>query len=361
MSTSVDEADGRDVAPVRPGEELDWASLERYLRGNVPGLEGRFSVLQFPHGAANLTYRVSIGEQRLVIRRPPMGQLAAGGHDMGREFRALSRLWQAYDRAPRPFAYSDDVSIIGAEFMVIEYREGVVIHDPSDVPISFRQWPDHGHRVGMAVVDALIDLHTVDIHATGLATLGKPVGYLERQLRGWTARWDAVADAVRPHPSMQALGDRLRGTVPVSGAPSVLHNDFKLNNCQFGAGPNRVTSVFDWDMATVGDPLVDLGTLFNYWPDPTGHDTGRVAFAGLEGLGLPSREELRDRYARETGFDVQALPWYEAFGAWKTAVIMQQLFARHVRGETTDPRMATIANRLDGVSDRALELLEEWR
>lgn len=361
MSIGVDEGDSREVAPVRPGEELDWVALESFLRKAVPGLDGAFSVLQFPHGAANLTYRVSIGDRRLVVRRPPMGQLATGGHDMSREFRALSGLWEVYDRAPRPFAHSHDASVIGAEFMVVEYRPGLVIHDSSDVPPSFAARPDHGHRMGMAVVDALIDLHKVDIEATGLVNLGKPEGYLDRQLRGWAARWDAVADAGAPHPAMHALGDRLRETVPVSGRPSVIHNDFKLNNCQFGRSPNRVVSVFDWDMATVGDPLVDLGTLFNYWPDPSGHDTGRVAFAGLEDLGLPSREELRDRYATNTGFDVEAMPWYEAFGAWKTGVIMQQLYARHVRGETTDGRMATIADRLDGVSERALELLQEWR
>lgn len=352
-----------EVAAVRAGEDLDWQALETYLRHELPELEGPFSVVQFPHGSANLTYRVSFGERQLVVRRPPLGQLAVGAHDMGREFRALAGLWASYDRAPRPLAHSDDVSIVGAEFLVVEYRSGVVIHDLASVPPAFTAYADHGHRIGLALVDALVDLHRVDIASTGLAALGRPDGFVERQLRGWRTRWEAVADAGPGHPVMDALADRLVRHTPPSPAPTVLHNDFKLNNCQFDpSDPDRVVSVFDWDMATVGDPLVDLGTMLNYWPDPAGNDDAqRVAFPGLESLGLPTREEIVARYAAGTGTDVGAAPWYEAYGAWKTCVIMQQLFARWERGETTDERMGTRADRLDRVAERALGLLEGWR
>lgn len=350
-----------EVAPVRPGEELNWLALEHYLREQVPDLHGPFSVLQFPNGSANLTYRAQFGDRQVVVRRPPLGQLAVGSHDMGREYRALAGLWSVYDRAPRPLAYTDDSTVIGAEFIVVEYRRGNVISGSDTVPGAMRSLPDHGHRIGMALVDALIDLHLVDIHASGLVALGKPDGFLARQLRGWRMRWDAVRDVGPDHPLMEALADRLVEHMPESAPPTVLHNDFKLDNCQFSdSDPDRVVSVFDWDMATVGDPLVDLGTFLNYMPDPAGRERERVAIPGLESLGLPTRQELMERYAAGTGNDLNAMPWYEAYGIWKTGVIMQQLFARYARGETTDARMGERADRLDGVCARAHELLDEW-
>jgi aminoglycoside phosphotransferase (APT) family kinase protein len=352
-----------EVAPVRKGEDLNWPTLEEYLRAAIPYLDGDFAVLQFPNGSANLTYRVAFGDKHLVVRRPPMGHLAVGSHDMKREYRALSGLWAAYDRAPRPLAYSDDASVVGAEFLVIEYRPGVVIWGPDAISDAIRSQPRHGWRLGMAMADALVDMHLVDIYETGLIGLGRPEGFLARQLRGWRGRWDAVADAGPGHPLMEKLAGRLAERVPASPPPTVLHNDFKLDNCQFSpTDPDRVISVFDWDMATVGDPLVDLGTLLNYLPDPDGDPSSeRVAIPGLEAIGLPSRQEIVDRYSARTGTPVDAIHWYEAYGSWKTAVIMQQLYARYARGETSDERMGTRADRLDGVAARALELLDQWR
>jgi aminoglycoside phosphotransferase (APT) family kinase protein len=352
-----------EVAPVRPGEDLNWPALENYLRSVLPGLAGEFTVLQFPNGSANLTYRVAFGDQPVVVRRPPLGRLAVGSHDMSREYRALSGLWAVYDRAPRPLAYSADTQILGTEFLVIEYRSGVVIWGPETIPDEMKNQPNHGWRLGMALAHALADLHLVDIYQTGLIHLGKPAGFLDRQLRGWRARWDAVAEAGPPHPLMEALADRLFERVPSSPPPAVLHNDFKLNNCQFSpTNPDRVISVFDWDMATVGDPLVDLGTLLNYLPDPDGDaSSDRVAIGGQETMGLPSRQEIIDTYSARTGTAVDAIGWYEAYGTWKTAVIMQQLYARYVRGESSDERLHTSADRLDGVAARALDLLDRWR
>jgi aminoglycoside phosphotransferase (APT) family kinase protein len=360
--TTADLPGHTEVAPVRPDESLNWANLESYLRSTLPELTGEFTVLQFPNGSANLTYRVAFGDQMLVVRRPPMGRLAVGSHDMNREYRALSGLWAAYDRAPRPLAYSADAEILGAEFLVIEYRPGVVIWGPETIPDEMRALPNHGWRLGMALASALADLHLVDIRQTGLIHLGKPAGFLDRQLRGWRARWDAVAEAGPPHPLMEALADRLFERVPASPPPAVLHNDFKLNNCQFApANPDRVISVFDWDMATVGDPLVDLGTLLNYLPDPDGDaSSDRVAIGGQETMGLPSRQEIIDTYCARTGTAVDAIGWYEAYGTWKTAVIMQQLYARYVRGESSDERLRTSADRMDGVAARALDLVEGW-
>lgn len=353
-------SDWPETAAVREGEDLDWPALEAYLRGQLPELEGPFSVLQFPNGSANLTYRVSIGDTVLVVRRPPFGVIAPGAHDMRREYRTLSRLHLAYDRAPRAFLYCEDASVIGAHFLVVEYRSGVVVWDA--VPSSMAHLPDAGRRLGFAVVDALADLHRVDPHAAGLGDLGRPEGFLSRQLVGWRKRWDLVAPE-QGNRLAERLSDRLVQRMPVSGAPAVLHNDFKIDNCQFSHGdPDRVASVFDWDMATLGDPLVDLGTLLNYWPDPG--DQAALAVPGLENLGLPTRREVVNRYRERVLTDSTSqgadwdVDWYEAYGCWKTIVILQQLYARYLRGETTDERMGTRGELVTGLLERAHALLD---
>ena len=347
-----------ELAPVRAGEELDWPALERYLRAEIDGLpSGAMEVLQFPNGSANLTYFVRFDDRRFVVRRPPFGQLAPGAHDMRREHRTLSRLWQGYDPAPRAFAFCDDHSVIGSDFLVIDYRPGVVIWDV--IPPEMAHHADVGRRAGLAVVDALADLHRVDSAAVDLADLGRPDGFLGRQVSGWKARWDLAALPDSP-PEMQAVGDRLATSMPSSRYASILHNDYKLDNCQFDPDdPDRVKSVFDWDQATLGDPFVDVGITLNYWPDaadPPGLES--LTNPGMGGLGLPARAEVIERYAARTGFDVEGIRWYEAFAAWKTAVILQQLYARWVRGESTDPRMAERGPMVAGQVRRAAAILE---
>jgi aminoglycoside phosphotransferase (APT) family kinase protein len=344
------------VAPVRAGEELDWMALEAYLRAEVGGLSGPFSVLQFPNGSANLTYLVTIGASRLVVRRPPFGQLAVGAHDMHREYRVLSRLSQAYPRAPRALAYCADPAVLGAHFLVSEYRPGVVIWGRLPAPMA--GLPAAGRRVGFAVVDALADQHEVRPDDCGLADLGRPDGYLTRQLAGWRKRWQAVAPAGGPGP-VERVAELLADTQPASGPAAIVHNDFKIDNCQFQpADPGRVVSVFDWDMATLGDPLVDLGTLLNYWPDPGDPPGSRARIvAGLDSLGLPTRREVVARYAQRRGLALTDVRWYEAYGCWKTLIILQQLYVRWQRGETSDQRMADRGEQVVALADRALRLL----
>lgn len=345
-----------ELAPVRAGEELDWSALERYLQDRIEGLEGAMEVLQFPNGSANLTYLVAFGARQLVVRRPPFGTLAPGAHDMAREFRTLSRLWRGYSPAPRAFLLSDDHAVIGSDFVVIEYRSGEVIWDV--MPTSMASFSDAGRRVGFAVIDALADLHLVDPAVVDLADLGRSDGFVERQVTGWSRRWELAA-LPDSDPQMADVGARLAASIPASRYVSILHNDFKLDNCQFEPGdPNRVKSVFDWDMATLGDPLVDLGITLNYWPDPVGSERSTGINPGMERLGLPSRAEVIARYADRTGFDVTDASWYAAFAAWKTAVILQQLYARWVRGESTDPRMAERGPMVADQLSRALAALD---
>lgn len=345
-----------DAVAVRDGEQQDWLALQEYLRAALPGLGGEFVVRQFPHGAANLTYLVECGPTRLVVRRPPLGNLAPGAHDMRREYRVLSRLHRSYDRAPRAVLFCDDSAVLGAPFLVEEFRAGVVVR--AEVPSSFRSAANVGARVGAAVIDALSDLHLVDPAACSLEDLGRPDGFVARQHAGWIRRWELVADSAEASP-VATLGTALGHAVPAPQRVSVLHLDFKIDNCQFGAGdPGRVTSVFDWDMATLGDPLIDLGTLLNYWPE-AGDDVGSQATqaGGLEHEGLPTRAEVVERYATRSGLDCGQIAWYEAFGCWKTAIALRQLEARYLRGQTTDLRMRGAGRAAAPLARRGLQLL----
>ncbi len=352
---------------MRAGEALDWDALEAWLRPRLaevlPGVDGPFEILQFPHGSANLTYLLRIGDHELVLRRPPFGEVAPGAHDMKREWKVLSRLWRRYDRAPRAFLFCDDAGVIGADFFVMERRRGEVVRDA--LPASMRSHPDVGRRIACALVDAMAELHAVDPDACGLGDLGKPAGFVERQLGGWARRWElAKPDADSPrHDAVSSMDDlhrRLARSVPPMNRVSIVHNDLKLDNCQFDpANPDRVMSIFDWDMATIGDPLIDLGTLLNYWPDPDdAEDAQRGTRPGLALIGLPPRAEIAERYAARTGADLTAVRWWEAFALWKTVVVVQQLHRRWVRGESTDPRMATIADRMPSLIAAARLVLD---
>ena len=349
-----------EVAPVRPGEDLDWPKLAAYLTARLPGLDGELEVLQFPNGSANLTYLLRFGGQPLVLRRPPFGRLAPGAHDMAREYRVLSRLWSAFPPAPRASLLCEDHSVIGASFFIMEFRSGVVIWNA--IPEPMRHHADVARRVGFAVVQALADLHLVDYVSCGLADLGRPDGFVARQVRGWRSRWEAVAQGARAdaQPLMREVADILERTLPRPQRSAILHNDLKLDNSQFDpADPDRVHSVFDWDMATLGDPLVDVGILLNYWPDPsdTPGDLGMYP-DGQDSVGLPTHEEMLAAYASATGLDLTGVGWYQAFACWKTAIVLQQLHDRYLRGETSDERMASRGDRVAEFAARARRLLQ---
>jgi len=355
-----------DIAPelsaVRPGEDLDWPRLEAWLRPRLaealPGARGPLGVLQFPNGSANLTYLLRLGDHELVLRRPPMGELAPGAHDMKREFKVLSRLWNQFDRAPRAYVFCDDHAVLGADFFVMERRRGEVVR--TAIPESMRHHAGVGRRLGLALVDAMADLHALDPVACGLADLGRPEGFVDRQLSGWAKRWELSRFDDSPR-EVEAIHARLADHAPRAARASIVHNDLKLDNCQFDpADPDRVASIFDWDMTTLGDPLIDLGTLLNYWPDP-GDPPHALRFnnAAVADLGLPPRAALIARYAERTGADLASVRWWEAFALWKTVVVVQQLHRRWVRGESKDPRMATVADRIPSLIAAATIVLEE--
>jgi aminoglycoside phosphotransferase (APT) family kinase protein len=324
-----------DAAEVRADERFDEARLAKYLVAELPDLAGPLVVEQFRGGHANLTYLLRLGSTELVLRRPPLGPVAPKAHDMAREFRALRALAPLYAPAPRPLLLCEDPSVIGAVFFLMERRRGIVIR---------HEWPAElgddralRRRIGEAVVDALADLHRVDVARPEIAALGKPAGFVRRQVEGWYERWQRAR--TRDLPVMDELCAWLAERMPESQVVSVVHNDWKLDNTMLSAeDPGRVAAVFDWDMTTLGDPLIDLGTFLSYWSEagdavPRGTGTNVSAMPGF-----PTRAELAARYRERTGTDVSLLAWYETFGLFKTAVVLEQIYVRFVRGQTQDER-----------------------
>src|SRR5438067_110584 len=340
----------------RPDERLDTARLEPYLRERLEGAGGPLSVRQFGGGKANLTYLIQFGDREFVLRRPPLGPIPPGAHDMRREHRVLSVLHRRYPPAPRSLLLCEDESIVGAVFIVEERRHGFVIRD--DIPPEFAGRPELNRRIGFALIDALADLHLVPPAEVGLDDLGRPDGYLERQLSGWVRRWQAAQggeQADRAAAEMQPVLDWLGRELPPSGAAALLHNDYRLDNGLLDAtDPGHIAAVLDWDMCTQGDPLADLGYLLNYWVEPGDDPVWReIAAMPTWRDGFPSRAEAIQRYAARTGFNLAAIGWHQVFAAFKLAVIIQQIYIRFVRGQTQDQRFRYYYRRVLGLAAKA--------
>jgi aminoglycoside phosphotransferase (APT) family kinase protein len=342
-----------ETAPVRADEQMDWVALAEYLRPRLPQSDGAAQVLQFPGGAANLTYLISFDDAEYVVRRPPLGPVPPGAHDMVREYKVLSRLHRQFDRAPQALLLCEDESVIGAKFIVVERRRGVVIR--LAFPDAMLRHTDLARRSSFALVDAMADLHAVDPGDCELSDLGRPEGFVARQVDGWNKRWALAKD--RDIPLFDAVHETLAARLPAPQRVSVVHNDLKLDNCQFQPDdPDRVTSIFDWDMATLGDPLIDLGTLLNYWPEPTDQVVRTVHPEGTADV-FPTRAELIERYAARSGMNLDGVAWYEAFALWKTAVVIQQIYIRYKRGQTQDERFALYPERVPALLACAAMLL----
>jgi aminoglycoside phosphotransferase (APT) family kinase protein len=339
-----------DTRAVRESEQLDWPRIEAWLRehlpaADVPGLDlsQPFAVEQFPGGHSNLTYLVRVGAVELVLRRPPFGPVAPTAHDMAREFRWLSAVHPVYPLAPRAYVLCDDVSLIGSIFYVMERRHGIVVRHDEPPPLADN--PALRHRVSGSLVDALADLHAIDLEAAGLLHLGKPMGFVERQVRGWTERWQRsktsdIAD-------MDRLAAWLVATLPPNPArPAIVHGDFKLDNLMLDAAhPERLVAVFDWEMSALGDPLVDLGIVLAYWAsiEPAGGDALTTVTSRP---GWFTRAELIERYHARSGHDLSTLRYFEVFALFKIAVVLQQIYHRFVIGQTDDPRFARFGDRV---------------
>ena len=330
---------------VRQEESFDRARLQDYLREHqFPGADGPLHVRQFRGGHSNLTYLLSIGGQEWVLRRPPLGPLPKGGHDMAREYRVLSSLWQAYQPAPRAMLFCEDPAIIGAPFFIMERRKGSVIRLGQPMPPELGEQPQTFRAISEGFIDALAALHAVDYEANGLGSFGRPEGFLQRQIAGWMERWQRAK--TREIPLMNKLGAWLGDNMPPAQPPVLLHNDFFLHNMMFDANdPGRVVAVFDWEMSTLGDPMIDLGIALGYWREKTDPPDLLATEQGQPHTirpGFLSTAELAERYASKTGRDLSHLDYFWAWAHWKRATVVEQIYARYARGQTTDPRFAAI-------------------
>ncbi len=327
---------------IRDEDRFDMAPLREYLRGRLPGADGPMELKQFRTGSSNLTFLLRLGGQEWVLRRPPRGPVAPTANDMSREFRILSRLWQAFYPAPRALLFCDDASIIGAPFYVMERRKGVVVTLRQPFPPALQgHSPSTYRQMAEAFIDTLADLHAVDYQAIGLEGFGRPEGFLQRQITGWMGRWEKAK--TQEVPLMKTLAAWFLEHQPAPQPPVILHNDFYLHNVMFDAEfPGRIVAVLDWEMASLGDPMIDLGTALNYWRNDD--DTAELLDLS-EGYphtaitpGMLRREQMAQRYAMRTGRDISAFPYYLALAYWKYATVVEQLYLRYYRGQTTEPR-----------------------
>jgi aminoglycoside phosphotransferase (APT) family kinase protein len=340
-----------DARPVRAGEQLDWPRVAAYLRehlaaGSIAGLDPalELAVEQFHGGHSNLTYLLRYGGVEMVLRRPPLGPLPPTAHDMAREYRWLAAIHPVFPLAPRPYLVCEDMSVAGAPFYVMERRRGVVIR--ADEPPQLVDRPEARRDVSRAMIETLATLHAIDVERSGLSHLGKPAGFVERQVRGWTERWHR--SKIEKVPEMEALAAWLPAQLPPSPVvPAVVHGDFKLDNLMLDASDiGRIVAVFDWEMCALGDPIVDLGIVLAYWSHAMRLEPNDALASVTDRPGWFTRDEVVACYAAASGRDLSRLSFYEAFAFFKIAVVIQQIFFRYKRGQTDDPRFAQLDVRV---------------
>jgi aminoglycoside phosphotransferase (APT) family kinase protein len=355
--------------PVRDGQRFDTERLEPWLRAAVPGLpKGAPTVSQFGRGFSNLTYLLSFGapgsdSRELVLRRAPPGVKIKSAHDMGREFRILSHLASVWQKTPRPLAACDDASLIGTPFYVMDRVRGVILR--ARVPSGLALDEDTMRRVSAAAIDTLAEIHGIDWRAAGLGDLGKPEGYVERQVTGWAERYrKAQTDEVSQMEELARWLAERRPAEPGDAGATLVHNDFKYDNLVLDEGVSRVEAVLDWEMATIGDPLMDLGTTLGYWIEASDPPVFQVMVFGPTNVpGNLTRAEIVRRYAAKTGraIDEAGALYYYAFALYKLAVVAQQLYRRYKDGLTKEERYAPMLDGVRAVSSAALVAIEKGR
>ena len=324
---------------IREGEELDLGKLREHLRPVLGAAVEKLQVKQFPGGHSNLTYLLQSGGDTWVLRRPPFGSKVKSAHDMSREYRILSALKEVFPYGPVPVHFCDDHSVIGCDFYLMNYIQGLVIR--REYPAELGLGREEIRQQLFNFFDVLSELHSVDLQAAGLENFGRPVGYVQRQVEGWSRRWrDAVTpDTVNVDATIQWLHDNMPAE---SGKASVIHNDYKMDNVIFSLeNPLKVIGVLDWEMATVGDPLMDLGCTLGYWvqtSDPEFFRESRTMPSDIDGA--PTRGEIIQRFQEKTGLAVDNFPFYFCFRLFRLCVIGQQIYYRYYHGHTRDERFA---------------------
>lgn len=355
----------KDSIAVRAGEDLDVAALHSYLQKRLAEINSAptLEIEQFPGGHSNLTYLIRYGAKEFVLRRPPLGPVAPTAHDMPREYKLLSVINPHFPLAPRPLMLCEDTSIIGAPFYLMERRRGFIAR--SNMSSGIAGDLAGRKRLSESVVDTLVTLHAVDIYSSGIVNIGKPKGFVARQVRGWAERWQRAktGELAAMDQVIQWLVDRI--PTDSDDDSTIVHNDFKLDNLMLDEQEaSRVVAVLDWEMCTVGDPLVDVGLFLSYWTmkgNGNEGDQNSSLRALTNGPGWMKREDIIERYETKTGRNLSSIAFYETFARFKVAVIIQQIYFRYVQGQTRDERFRNFDALVRELIHQALELAQRSR
>jgi aminoglycoside phosphotransferase (APT) family kinase protein len=341
---------------VRQGEDLDLGKLEPFLRAHFPNESGELVIRQYPSGHSNLTYSLQLGSREMVLRRPPFGSKVKTAHDMNREFRVLSKLHAHYPPAPHVLLFCDDTSVLGAPFYLMDPIHGVILR--RDVPPGLNFSPETARRVCESFLDNLAQLHGLDYNAVGLADLGKPQGYLERQVRGWIERYHG--SKTHDIQEIETISKWIHQRMPSSSRAALIHNDYKYDNVVLDPSDlTKIIGVLDWEMCTIGDPLTDLGSALAYWVDACDPpEILETRWGPTTYPGSLTRAQLVQRYAQKTGRDISEMAFYLVFARFKIAVIVQQIYYRYHQGLTQDERFATMPGRIKLLLRAALRTAE---
>ena len=341
---------------IRTGEELEAQKVLDFLKAHLPELQGEIEIKQYPSGFSNLTYFVKVGNREMVLRRPPFGKKAKTAHDMGREYKILSALKPVFPYCPEPLVYTEDESVLGAPFYVMEKISGIILR--RDLPASLSLDINEARTLSENLIKTQYQLHSVDYEKAGLGDFGKPAGYVKRQVEGWSGRYrDArTPDAPDFEKVMEWLNDKMPGE---SGLVGIIHNDFKFDNTVLNpTNPTEIIGVLDWEMATLGDPLMDLGSSLGYWvekDDPPYMQLIRQMPTNLDGM--LTRKEQFDLYTKLMNISSDYFDFYYSFGLFRLAVIAQQIYYRFYHGQTKDPRFAQLIQPIKALEATALNVI----
>jgi aminoglycoside phosphotransferase (APT) family kinase protein len=342
---------------VRAGEDIDLPALQSYLCERLPQLSGTLQLEQFPQGFSNLTYLLRCGEQEFVLRRPPIGANIKSGHDMSREFRILSALSPIYPKVPTPVLFCDEHNPLRAPFYLMQRVAGIILRNPAPQGLELK--PELMQKICFALIDTMIELHGLDYKAAGLHDLAHAEGYVERQITGWTKRYaNARTDEI---PEMEQAATWLASHQPASFGAALIHNDYRYDNVVLD--PNeltRIIAILDWEMATIGDPLMDVGTTLAYWAEA--NDPPALKQFGLTSLpGNLDRREFVERYAARSGRETGDMIFYFVYGLFKLGVIAQQIYARYRLGATRDERFGQLIHVVRTCGQTAARALDKNR
>lgn len=344
---------------VRGDEQIDIAALDTFLKARVAGIEGAPKLAQFAGGASNLTYLLAYPDRDFILRCPPAGAQSQAAHNMVREARVMQALSPCYPHVPDIIAIDETAGVIGTEFLVMQRLSGIILR--KDLPPGLGLEPDQISQLCRNVLDELVALHRIDVDAAGLGWIGKGGGYVERQVEGWSGRWTrALTDDA---PDAGDIVAWLRARQPADCASCVIHNDFRFDNVVLdAANPLEVIGVLDWEMATIGDPLMELGSMLAYWVEAG----DEAAFQAMRrqptnAPGMFTRVEVIEYYAERMGISIDCFDFYEIFGLFRLAAIAQQIYRRFAEGRTTNPEFAGFGEIARYLVERCHRLISESR